>query len=81
MKILCTENKSSGSLNLGDNLVRVFVNGDYGYGYWVPESQLFNLLSEEQKTLYLETSQAIEVTEEVVNKITEIGLSPYKKKV
>ena len=39
MKILCAENKNLNPVS--GNLVRVFVDGDYSYGYWVDEVQLF----------------------------------------
>ena len=77
MKILCTENKN---LNpIPNNLVRVFVNGDYSYGYWVDEFQLFDMLTPDQKKYYSKkNSVELDVSDEVGKKIIEIGLNPYK---
>ena len=78
MKILCTENKNLNPVS--GNLVRVFVDGDYSYGYWVDEIQLFDILTPDQKNDYAKKSQIeLDVTNEVAQKIIEIGLSPYKK--
>lgn len=79
-KLYCTENKSCGS-PIPNNLVRVFVNKDYNYGYWVDECRLFDLLTKEQKELYSQKEGSVEldVGEEVAKKVIEIGLTPYKK--
>jgi hypothetical protein len=78
MKILCTENKNLNPVS--DNLVRVFVDGDYNYGYWVDEAQLFDMLTPDQKNDYVQKSQIeLDVANEVAQKIIEIGLNPYKK--
>jgi len=78
MKILYAENKNLNPVS--GNLVRVFVDGDYSYGYWVDEIQLFDILTPDQKNDYTKKSQIeLDVTNEVAQKIIEIGLSPYKK--
>lgn len=80
VKLLVTENKSNGNPT-PNNLVRVFVNGDYNYGYWVDESKLFDLLSEDQRTFYAtKESPSLDITKEVANEIIRIGLTPYSKK-
>ena len=78
MKILCAENKNLNPVS--GNLVRVFVDGDYNYGYWVDEAQLFDMLTTDQKNDYVQKSQIeLDVANEVAQKIIEIGLNPYKK--
>jgi hypothetical protein len=78
MKILCAENKNLNPVS--GNLVRVFVDGDYSYGYWVDEVQLFDMLTPDQKNDYAQKSQIeLDVTNEIAKQIIEIGLNPYKK--
>lgn len=80
-KILVTENKSIGSLSNTDYSVRVFVDHDMTYGYWVSEHTLFELLSAEQQKEYLRGADAsFYVDTEVANKIIEIGHTPYAKR-
>lgn len=45
MEIHITEHKSKGALKVPDYAVRVFVDRDYGYGYFVSEHALFEMLS------------------------------------
>lgn len=86
MDILITENKSTGKLNPVNNAVRVFIDGDMDYGYWVSEHDLFEMLTEDQRHLYLKGNHAngdvalIDVDVEVARKLIEIGMTPYKKK-
>lgn len=49
MDIQVTEHKSVGTLNPLNTSVRIFVDRDFQYGYFVPEHQLFDLLTDEQK--------------------------------
>lgn len=79
MKILCGENKNFNPVP--GNLVRVFVDGDYNYGYWVDEVKLFGMLTPDQKNDYTQKSSVeLDVTNEIVKEIIEIGLNPYKTK-
>lgn len=57
MQIHITEYKSTGTLQpaLVGNMVRVFIDRDYHYGYFIDEHDLFSRLSEEQQAEYLAT--------------------------
>lgn len=81
MKIKVTEHKSVGSLNMQNNSVRVFVDGDYDYGYFVPELDLFKLLDVEQMESYLGgTAADLDVTPEIAQTIIDISYTPHQKK-
>ena len=81
MKIQVTEHKSNGVLSAVDRAVRVFVDNDLHYGYFVPEHQLFALLSVEQQQDYLRSNTShLDVSPEVAQKIIDMGITPYAKK-
>lgn len=81
MKIQVTEHKSVGRLNPVESMVRVFVDNDFSYGYFVPEHALYELLTEEQQVAYLASSDAhLDVPIEVAEKIVEIGHTPFAKR-
>lgn len=80
MNILITEHKSQGQLKAISTAVRVFVNDDLNYGYFVDEHKLFALLTPEQQTSYLQGSDAkLDVTPEVAQQIIDMGSAPYAK--
>lgn len=80
MEIHVTEHKSIGKLNPVATAVRVFVDRDYRYGYFVPEDKLFELLNEDQQAAYLQGESAqLDVPIEVAEKIVELGHTPYAK--
>lgn len=80
MQINVTEHKSKGTLHPIDTLVRVFVNQDYHYGYFVSEHLLFEHLTPEQQTAYLEGDSALlEVAPETAQKLIDAGHTPYAK--
>lgn len=75
-----TEHKSVGKLPAVDTLVRVFVDNDYTYGYFVRETALMALLDEDQQKAYLVGAEArLEVSLEVAQEIIDMGLTPYAK--
>lgn len=81
IEILVTENKSISKLNPANNAVRVFVDHDLDYGYWISEHSLFEMLDESQKGEYLKGSDAkIDVDVETARKIIEEGATPFKKR-
>lgn len=81
MDLKVTEHKHTGSMPLYKNLVRVFVDKDYDYGYFVDEHDLFALLSEEQQKIYLAKSYVqFDITPEVAQQIIDMGHTPYTKK-
>ena len=76
-----TEHKSVGALKSPSTMVRVFVDHDYDYGYFVDEHALFALLSSEQRGIYLQGSEAkLDVTPEVAQQIIDMGSTPYTKR-
>lgn len=83
MKIHISEHKSIGEWcsSLVGNAVRVFVDQDYQYGYFVDEHQLFGLLREDQKVEYLQAVDGIkfDVMPQLAQAIIDIGATPYSK--
>jgi hypothetical protein len=82
MQLHVTEHKSTGPRNpVPGRTVRVFVNRDYHYGYWVDEAALFALLTAEQQQAYLATDGEIklDVPEDIAQQAIDIGDTPYNK--
>lgn len=81
MKIHVTEHKSTGALRSISHPVRVFVNFDYHYGYWVDEHELVALLDAPQQATYLAAPGDIEldVSTDIAQRIIDTGNTPYKK--
>lgn len=77
-----TENKSIGELALGGlNVVRVFVDGDYEYGYWLREHKIFSMLDAAQQQAYLAGPEAkLEVSRDIAQRIIDMGTTPYAKR-
>jgi len=77
-----TEHKSSGQLRAVVTLVRVFVAGDYQYGYFVDEHQLLALLDQKSKDAYLSAGNEIrlEVAPVVAQCVIDMGVTPYAKR-
>lgn len=81
MEIQITEHKSVGTLNALNTSVRVFVDRDYHYGYFVPEHRMFDLLTDEQKHAYLQGDTArLDVPAEIAQKLIDMGHTPYAKR-
>ncbi len=81
MEIHVTEHKSRGALKVPDYAVRVFVDRDYGYGYFVSEHALFEMLTEAQQVQYLATDDVkLDVPIEFAQRIIDIGQTPYQKR-
>lgn len=81
MEIHITEHKSKGALKVPDYAVRVFVDRDYGYGYFVSEHALFEMLSAEQQSQYLASDDVkLDVGVDVAQRIIDIGQTPYRKR-
>lgn len=80
MGIQITEHKSMLTINPLNAPVRVFVDRDFHYGYFIPEHRLFELLSDEQKNNYLnDDTPVLDVTAEIAQKIIDMGCTPYSK--
>lgn len=80
MEIHVTEHKSRGALKVPDYAVRVFIDRDYGYGYFVSEHALFEMLTDAQQAQYLATDDVkLDVPISVAQRIIAIGQTPYKK--
>lgn len=81
MEIYVSEHKSVGTLNPVETSVRVFVDRDFDYGYFVPEHQLFELLTAEQQVVYLQGESAqLDVAPAVAQQLIDIGQTPYAKR-
>lgn len=69
-----TEFKSKGTLSRYAAAVRVFVDKDYHYGYFVDEHKVFELLTPEQQAAYLAGDEAkLDVAPAVAQKIVSLG--------
>lgn len=80
MQIQVTEHKSHGTLNPIPSAVRVFVDRDYTYGYFVPEDKLYALLTPKQQAQYLaEDAPTLDVSLEVAEQIIAVGYTIYAK--
>lgn len=81
--ILVTEGRSPHPEWYARSTVRVFVEGDYNYGYWVPEDKLYEKLDEAQKKQYREdqsyTGGKYKVTKETAQYFIDIGQTPFNK--
>jgi len=81
MEIHVTEHKSRGALKVPDYAVRVFIDRDYGYGYFVSEHALFEMLTDAQQAQYLATDDVkLDVPISVAQRIIAIGQTPYTKR-
>lgn len=83
MQLLVTEGRSVDQERFSHNMVRVFVNNDLSYGYWVEEEFLFSLLSQEQQEQYLSDQSYsggfFDIGTDVARKIVEAGITPFSK--
>lgn len=80
IEIQVTEGKSTGELSGVNNSVRVFVDRDFHYGYWIAELALFEMLTSAQRVAYLANDDVVlQVTLAVANAIMDKGCSPYPK--
>jgi len=82
-EILVTENHSYNPERFSHNVVRVFVDHDFDYGYWVPEDKLYECFNDEQKKQYLAdqsyTGGRFKVSKEIAQHIIDIGHTPFNK--
>lgn len=81
MELLVTEYKNAYGNNRERNTVRVFLQRDYNYGYWIREDILFDLLDDEQKQQYVNDTKSsdFDIAFEIASKILEYGKTPYTK--
>lgn len=83
IKLYVTEGKNHDPVKFYLNSVRVFLNEDYEYGFWVDEGVLFDLLDIEQKRIYLsgnsENSRRYSVAKVTARELVLKGVSPYSK--
>lgn len=81
--LLVTENRTQNPNRFSYNTVRIFVDGDYTYGYWVSEKEIYDSLNEVQKKQYLtDNSYAggkFEVDKATAQHLIDIGQTPYNK--
>lgn len=82
MQVYVTENKSVDQLTDLCNTVRVFVNRDFGYGYWINEIQLLEILNLGDLSVYLPGREYLtDVPVEIAQRIVDAGATPYAKPV
>lgn len=79
--VLFSEHKSKGALNPVGGSVRVFIDNDYHYGYWVPETFVFTLLTPEQQAEYLAENfqYRCELPTNMAQALIDNGDTPYYK--
>lgn len=82
MELLVTEHKTTGTLHpLIRQVVRVFVDGDMDYGYFVDEVELLALLTPEQQEYYLSRPDVtLDIKPEVAQAIIDIGVTYGREK-
>jgi hypothetical protein len=78
MKIQITENKSQDTIR-PNNVVRVFVDWDYTYGYWIDEQLLFSMFTDAEQAQYLNGDGKMDVSPVVAQAIIDHGTTPYSK--
>ena len=71
--ILITEGKSNNP-EFSRGVVRVFINQDYDYGYFISENIIFQILNEEQRLSY-NNQDKFQVSDVVVQIIEKMGLT------
>mgnify|MGYP007069475430 CR=1 FL=1 len=81
MELLVTEYMNAYGENRNRNTVRVFLQRNYNYGYWIREDVLFNLLTAPQKNSYINniSSGYFDISFEVASEILKLGNTPYTK--
>lgn len=82
MRLHVTENKSV-DFFVKFNTVRVFVDNDYTYGYWISEEKLaahLGLTDPDKAKAYLAKSEfKTDVSIDIAKKIVEDGATPFEK--
>lgn len=81
IKLKVSENKSSTlhEVNaINRNRVRIFLNKDYHYGYFVPECFVFQALTPEDQNHYIEKDDFL-ITPMAANILLVLGSTPYSK--
>jgi len=80
--IQVTEHRSSTTKWMHNNIVRIFVNKDWSYGYFVNEELVFSKFDEKQKTSYLKCKsdqEQFEIPIEDAQHLIDVGINPYGK--
>lgn len=82
IELKITEGKSKSKTNhldiVPNSVVRIFVNKDYTYGYFIPETKVFDLLDKEDREQYF-TKDTFFITKEQANHLIAQGMTPYQK--
>lgn len=78
MELLVSENK--GRIPSSFNCVRIFIQKDYTYGYFIVERELFDLLTVEQQKTYPDTNY-FDITYGQAEKILASGSTPFRKQI
>jgi hypothetical protein len=83
IELLVTENRSNDAKWFHNTVVRIFIDRDYSYGFWINEDVLYNLLTPEQQKQYLEDQSysggQFDVTFEVAQELIDKGNTPFNK--
>lgn len=79
-KVQVTESKSVGTLNPLNHCVRVFVDNDMRYGYWVPENTVVDQLTSAQLEDYLKSGTfTCLMSKESAQRLIDEGSTIYSK--
>lgn len=86
MELRVTENKSTVHAGInGHNMVRVFVNRDFAYGYWINERVLVDeilALDEAAGLEYLSSDTfVLDVDVHTAQRVIDRGATPFAKRV
>ena len=83
VELLVTENRSPNLNRITSNTVRVFVDRDYTYGYWIAEDALLSLLTPDQVKQYFSDQSYVGgkflISVDSAKKIIDKGNTPYSK--
>lgn len=82
VELYVTENKSPSLEQVNQhNVVRIFVNRDFTYGYFVSETLVLESIGKEHHDAYFADDDfRIEIYRDVANKLIEAGSTPYTKR-
>lgn len=82
VELLVTENRTTNVNRFSSNMVRIFVDRNYDYGYWINEAIVYNAFSPEQQKQYLETDiYHFDIDIETAQKLIDLGMTPYNKQI
>lgn len=84
MELLVSEHRNAHGDFRQENTVRIFLQRNYDYGYWINEQIVWNVLSKEQQDQYIldtYTSGIFDIDYETACTLLAFGKTPYNKQI